>query len=51
MSYFEQIGEPVASHRLADPTEKLKQLKRMLDEELITEADYEAKKAEILAKM
>ena len=35
----------------ADPTEKLRQLKVMLDDGLITQADYEAKKAQILAAM
>lgn len=34
-----------------DPTQKLKQLQEMLDSGLITEADYEAKKAEILSRM
>jgi hypothetical protein len=34
-----------------DPTFKLMQLKQMLDDGYITEADYEAKKAEILADM
>jgi cytoskeletal protein CcmA (bactofilin family) len=34
-----------------DATQKLKQLKEMLDEGLITEAEYESKKAEILAGM
>ena len=34
-----------------DAQAKLKQLKSMLDEGLITESDYEAKKADILAKM
>ena len=34
-----------------DPTQKLKQLKELLDQDLITEAEYEAKKAEILADM
>ena len=33
------------------PAQKLKLLKQMLDDDLITEADYEAKKAEILAEM
>lgn len=32
-------------------TEKLKQLKQLLDEGLVTEAEYEAKKAETLANM
>lgn len=39
---------PAASE---DPTQKLKQLQEMLDSGLITEADYEAKKAEILSRM
>lgn len=34
-----------------DPSRKLNQLKAMLDDGLITEEDYEAKKAEILSKM
>jgi cytoskeletal protein CcmA (bactofilin family) len=34
-----------------DATQKLKQLKGMLDEGLITESEYESKKAEILAGM
>jgi hypothetical protein len=34
-----------------DPKQKLKQLKEMLDEGLVTEAEYEAKKTEILAGM
>lgn len=34
-----------------DPAQKLKQLKQMLDDGLIAEADYETKKAEILAAM
>jgi cytoskeletal protein CcmA (bactofilin family) len=34
-----------------DPQQKLKQLKAMLDEGVITEKDYEAKKADILSKM
>lgn len=40
--------EPV---RLADPTQKLKQLQEMMDQGLITESDYETKKAEILSRM
>lgn len=36
---------------LADPAQKLKMLKGMLDDELISEADYEAKKADVLSKM
>lgn len=34
-----------------DPVQKLKQLKDMVDAGLITEAEYEAKKAEILSRM
>jgi len=33
------------------PMRTLKQLKRMLDEGLITQADYEAKKADILSRI
>ena len=36
---------------LKDPKEKLTRLKEMLNEGLITEAEYESKKAEILAEM
>jgi hypothetical protein len=36
---------------LADPAQKLKMLKGMLDDELISQADYEEKKADILSKM
>jgi len=32
-----------------DPKQRLSQLKEMLDEDLITKAEYESKKAEILA--
>merc|ERR1712060_406832 len=35
----------------SDPAEKLAKLKAMLDDGLITEADYDAKKADILANM
>jgi hypothetical protein len=34
-----------------DPVEKLRQLKQMLDEELITDNEYEKKKEEILSRM
>ena len=37
--------------RDADPAEKLAQLKSLLEKELITQADYEEKKAQILARM
>jgi len=42
------VEAPVPS---GEPTEKMKQLKAMLDEGLITEEEFEAKKAEILSKM
>jgi hypothetical protein len=44
------VAAPVAS-ATGDAQQKLKQLKAMLDDGLISEADYESKKAEILAKM
>jgi hypothetical protein len=34
-----------------DPTEKLAQLKKMLDWGLITQSEYDTKKTEILSKM
>ena len=34
-----------------DPAEKLKKLKEMKDSGLINDAEYEAKKAEILSRM
>ena len=34
-----------------DPVERLRQLKGMMEKSLITEADYEAKKGEILKEM
>jgi hypothetical protein len=39
------------SKELADPAQKLKTLKGMLDDGLINEADYEKKKADILSEM
>ena len=36
---------------IADPSQKLRQLKKMLDDSLISDAEYEAKKAEILADL
>ena len=42
------VEAPAAS---GEPTQKLKQLKAMLDDGLITEEEFEAKKAEILSKM
>ncbi|MBN1956050.1 MAG: PH domain-containing protein [Anaerolineae bacterium] len=49
-----QTGMPVANPAPAvqdDPVEKLKKLKAMQEAGLITEAEYEGKKAEILAQM
>ena len=39
------------SHRSADPVQRLKSLKEMLDAGLISPAEYEAKRADIIAKM
>jgi cytoskeletal protein CcmA (bactofilin family) len=46
-------SKPTASPEPAndDPAQRIAQLKSMLDEGLLTEAEYEAKKAEILARM
>jgi len=47
-----QAAAPVAASSVAEDTQtKLQQLKSMLEQGLITEADYEAKKADILSKM
>jgi cytoskeletal protein CcmA (bactofilin family)/outer membrane murein-binding lipoprotein Lpp len=46
-----QAAAAPASSGTDDPQQKLKQLKAMLDEGVITEKDYEAKKTEILSKM
>jgi len=46
-SSWSEIVDPV-THSLPDPTQRLQKLKEMLEQELITEAEYEAKKAEIL---
>lgn len=45
----EQVEPPAPSTE--DPKQKLTQLKGMLDEGLITEAEYESKKAEILTEI
>jgi len=44
------MAQPAAP-TVADPTEKLAQLKKMLDGGLITQAEYDTKKGEILSKM
>ena len=46
-----QAGSAPAPAVTEDAQQKLKNLKAMLDEGLITETDYEAKKADILSKM
>jgi cytoskeletal protein CcmA (bactofilin family) len=46
-----QVVPAPASSETEDAQEKLKQLKAMLDGGLITETDYETKKADILSKM
>ncbi len=46
------VGAPVAATTAAEDTQtKLQQVKSLLDQGLITESDYEAKKADILSKM
>ena len=45
------VSEPKMPTPPEDPALKLKQLKQMLDDGLITEAEYEDKKAEILTGM
>jgi hypothetical protein len=47
-SQIVQVPAPVVTE---DAQQKLKKLKSMLDEGLIAETDYEAKKADILSKM
>lgn len=46
-----QVSQSPAPAASDDTQVKLQQLKSMLDQGLITEADYESKKAEILSKM
>ncbi|VVB64859.1 Uncharacterised protein [uncultured archaeon] len=45
-----QPSAPIASPK-DDPMQKLESLKRMLDEGLITQKEYDAKKADLLSKM
>jgi hypothetical protein len=46
------VVAPVAATTAAEDAQtKLQQLKSLLDQGLITESDYEAKKADILSKM
>jgi uncharacterized membrane protein YraQ (UPF0718 family) len=48
----EPVAAPQASPVATEDTQtKLQQLKALLDQGLISEADYEAKKADILSKM
>ena len=49
-TWYADLAAP-PSKELADPAQKLKMLKGMLDDGLINEADYEEKKADILSKM
>lgn len=44
-------GQPTQEATKEDPVEKLAQLKKMLDAELITQEEYDAKKKDILAQM
>jgi hypothetical protein len=63
---FQRLGEMLRQHRGSraawfasasrqpgdrDPVEALQALRRMHDEALITDTEYEAKKAEILARL
>jgi hypothetical protein len=45
------IPAVAAQAAVDDPATKLKQLKALLDQQLITLAEYDAKKKEILAKI
>ena len=44
-------SEPVSAAAVATPTEKLAHLKEMLDQNLITQEEYDKKKEEILKDM
>jgi hypothetical protein len=46
-----EVVQAPAPQATEDAQSRLQQLKSLLDQGLITEADYEAKKADILAKM
>ena len=46
-----QTGNPAERDRQNDPVAKLQQLKEMLDSELITEAEFNEKKKQILDSM
>jgi hypothetical protein len=46
-----QSNQPVTQPAVVDPVQKLKQLKDMLDAELISNEEFETKKAEILSQM
>ena len=45
------LGGEVQSAQEPDPVERLKKLKEMLDAELITQGEFDSKRAEIIAKM
>jgi hypothetical protein len=52
MAYFKNLADGAGlSATASDPCQKLQALKRMLDAGLITAAEYEAKKAELLKQM
>jgi len=51
MAFGQNINSQAAGTAQEDPMLKLKQLKRMMDEDLITSEEYNAKKKDILAKM
>ena len=48
---FSQVGAAQKSDNTEDPIEVLSKLKKMLDAGLIEQAEYEAKKADILSRM
>ena len=48
---LETVYVPLALDPPVDPMEQLRRLRQMCDQHLITEAEYEAKKQEILARM
>ena len=50
-STSEQTSTPVQTLKTEDPRETLAKLKQMLDEGLIEQADYDAKKSEVLSRM
>jgi hypothetical protein len=48
---MEKAKPPPLSGSKEDPTESLQKLKKLLDEKLITRAEFDSKKAEILSRL